>query len=444
MADLETSAIDVWAMRLTYPYQTERLGPVRMYGVQHVFELDSGPSLGDTSLSWGTTVAHIPYNTLVRIQRQMAIVIPCKNERLKLLEGVLAAIPHECLVILVSNSLREPVDRYAMEVESVERFCRFNHRSAIVVHQRDPGLGDAFAASGYTDILDEARRVRNGKGEGMMVGIALASLAGREYVGFVDADNYVPGSVTEYVNAYAADFALANTPYSMVRISWQSKPKVVDGSLFFSRWGRVSEITNRFLNMLVAELTGFGTEAIRTGNAGEHAISMDLALRLRFASGYAVEPYEVLDVLERFGAADTQGAHPDQDVMRRGVEIYQVETRNPHFHEDKGNLHVEDMRRAALTAIYRSPVCPPRLREEIVSFLAKEGSPDPKADLEFPLRIYPALRDLDWPAFATTLRERAATFSEITYPQGDTLIATTPLPLMWEPSTGEEHPESTR
>ena len=31
-------------VRLTFPYQTERLGAVRIYGVQHVFELDSDPA----------------------------------------------------------------------------------------------------------------------------------------------------------------------------------------------------------------------------------------------------------------------------------------------------------------------------------------------------------------------------------------------------------------
>ena len=79
-----------------------------------------------------------------------------------------------------------------------------------------------------------------------MAGIVLASLAGKDYVGFVDADNYVPGSVNEYVKVCASDMHLAETRFAMVRICWKSKPKVVDGALFFSRWGRTSESTNRF------------------------------------------------------------------------------------------------------------------------------------------------------------------------------------------------------
>lgn len=419
-------------MRLTYPYQTERLGAVRIYGLQHVFELDSGaaPFDADSALSWGTTVAHVPTEVLSSVQRKMAVVVPCKNERLKLLEGVLAGIPHDCLVIVVSNSSRDPVDRFVMERESVERFCRFNQRSAVVIHQRDPGLAAAMAAAGMSELLDEQGRVRHGKGEGMLVGIALAHLAGKEYVGFVDADNYVPGSVTEYVRSYAADFHLTRTPYAMVRISWQSKPKVVDGSIFFNRWGRASETTNRFLNLLVAYLTGFGTEALRTGNAGEHALTMQLALRMRFATGYAVEPFELLELFERFGAVEMTGDRIDAEVMRAGVEVYQVETRNPHFHEDKGDDHVDEMRFAALAALHHSPVCPPRLQEEIVEFLMREGV-DPVAVLADPPRTYPPLGSLDWGTFATVLTQRAQTFSQLVYPDAETLLVTPPLPLLW-------------
>ena len=60
-------------------------------------------------------------NTLSKIFQTMAIVIPVKDEKLSLLEGVLSGIPNECLIIIVSNSQRHPVDRYAMEVEMVKQ-----------------------------------------------------------------------------------------------------------------------------------------------------------------------------------------------------------------------------------------------------------------------------------------------------------------------------------
>ena len=338
-------------MRLTFPYQTERLGAVRIYGVQHVFELDSDPAEPETV--FGTTVSHVPTEAIHAVLRRMAIVIPCRNERLKILEGVLAGIPHSSMLIFVSNSDREPVDRFMMEKDTIERFCRFARRAAIVVHQRDPGLAKAFEAAGFPHLLDESGLVRNGKGEGMMAGIVLASLAGKDYVGFVDADNYVPGSVNEYVKVYASDMHLAETRFAMVRICWKSKPKVVDGALFFSRWGRTSESTNRFLNILLASHTGFGTDAIATGNAGEHAMTMELALRLRLASGFAIEPFQLLDLFERFGGIDPEAGGPVEhpDLMREGVKVFQVETCNPHFHADRGEDHVSGMESTSLSAL---------------------------------------------------------------------------------------------
>jgi hypothetical protein len=135
-------------------------------------------------------------------------------------------------------------------------------------------------------------------------------------VGFIDADNYVPGAVHEYVKVFAAGLHLAPTPYAMVRISWQSKPKIEDGRLVFNRWGRTTHVTNRFLNLLLSTYNGFGTEVIRTGNAGEHAMTLELAKRLRFAGGFAVEPYEFLDLFEQFGGVDPS-PHPEVTDPRR-------------------------------------------------------------------------------------------------------------------------------
>jgi len=67
------------------------------------------------------------------------------------------------------------------------------------------------------------------------------------------------------------------------------------------KWGRVSQITNKCLNDLIFSKTGFETDVIKTGNAGEHAISMKLAELLPYASGYAVEPGELVYLFESFG-----------------------------------------------------------------------------------------------------------------------------------------------
>jgi mannosyl-3-phosphoglycerate synthase len=315
----------------------------------------------------------------------MVIVIPCMNEARRVIEGVLSGIPHDCLIVLVSNSSRSPVDRYEIEAQTVEQFCRLAERPALTVHQRDPGLAAAIKAAGMPELIDDDGLVRSGKGEGMLVGMALAALSGRRYVGYVDADNYVPGAVGEYCKAFAAGIHLADTPYTMVRISWQSKPKLQDGRLFFSRRGRTSEVTNRFLNQLIGEYSGFGTDVIATGNAGEHAMSMDLGMRLRLAGGFSIEPFEYLDLFEQFGGV-LESAHPD--VMASSVLVQQIETRNPHFHDNRGEGHVADMRTQALNVIYHSPVCLPAVRNSIRDLLTQEGAlgPDEEPPRE---RIYP-------------------------------------------------------
>jgi mannosyl-3-phosphoglycerate synthase len=355
-------------MRLERPHRTERFGAVRIHELQRVIELDSG--YGDEPAGPARNTLQVSPEAIRHIQQDMVIVVPCMNETRRVIEGVLSGIPHGCLIVLVSNSVRQPVDRYEIEAQTVEQFCQLAERPAITVHQRDPGLAAALKAAGAADLIDETGLLRSGKGEAMLVGLALASLTGRRYVGYIDADNFVPGAVNEYCKAYAAALHLADSPYAMVRISWHSKPKLRDGRLFFSRRGRASELTNQFLNQLIGEYCGFGTDVVATGNAGEHAFSLDLGLKLRLAGGYAVEPFEYLDLFEQFGGV-LESPHPE--VLDRSVSVAQIETRNPHFHDDKGDHHVQDMRLQALNVLYHSAVCLPSVRADILEYLAGQG-----------------------------------------------------------------------
>src|SRR5262249_40439017 len=144
------------------------------------------------------------------------------------------------------------------------------------------------------------------------------------------------------------------------------KPKMSETGLYFSKWGRVSETTNQQLNSLISYYTGFETEVIRTGNSGEHCMSMNLAELLTYSSGYSIEPYEIVNILEEFGGM-IPTAH--QDAMDKGIEVMQIETRNPHFHEDKGEEHLKEMTIGSLASIYHSRICPPKIREKIVEGL---------------------------------------------------------------------------
>jgi mannosyl-3-phosphoglycerate synthase len=330
---------------------TERFGSVRLHDVQKVLELDSGRRRSDFPEDRGTI--KLDEEAIRDIENKMAIVVPIKNEKLKLFEGVVSGIPHDCLIIAVSNSQRAPVDRFRMERDALGQFCHFTQNQALVAYQKDPSIARALADAGYTDLLTDDGLIRDGKSEGMVMGILLAMAADKEYVGFVDADNYFPGAVWEYVKCYAAGFTMAASPYAMVRILWRYKPKISTG-MYFKKWGRVSEITNRYLNLIISAKTGFETDIIKTGNAGEHAMTIKLAELLPYASSFAVEPQELMSIFEDFGGVLPT---PYSELVEQGVEIFQIETRNPHFHEEKGDQHLQGMLLPGLSVIYHSPLC---------------------------------------------------------------------------------------
>ena len=394
-------------MRIEQPRRSERFGAVHIHEPTQVIEIDSGlnPAAEDPG---SDAAALVRPAELSDVEQSMAVVVPTLNERRKVIEGVLSFIPHDCLIVLVSGSQREPVDRYSIESDSVGAFCRMTGRRAVMVHQRDPGLAKAIEAAGYPDMLDDDGLVRMGKGEAMIVGILLAEAHSKQSVGFIDADNYVPGAVHEYVKAFAAGLHLAPTPYAMVRISWHSKPKVEDGRLVYNRWGRTSQVTNRFLNAVLSTYNGFGTEIITTGNAGEHAMSLELARHLRFAGGYAVEPFELIELFEQFG-----GAFPTSvpEIARSRIDVFQVETRNPHFHEDKGADHVEGMRLDSLNALFHSRVCPEAVRQEIIEFLAEHGAPS-----SAPPRLYRPIAEASSARFMEALRTMPSSLESFNEP----------------------------
>jgi mannosyl-3-phosphoglycerate synthase len=392
-------------MRIEIPHETERLGAILIHSVQKVFELDAGLNRPTDKPDRTSVMQRISHEELDEIEKQMAIIVPMRNERIKLVEGVLCGIPNQCLTIILSNSSREPVDRFALEKAAFENFSRFVKKNIIVLHQKDPLLAEACRQAGYADLLDESTGlVKNGKAEGMILATLLTRLSGRQYIGFIDADNYFPGAVLEYIREYAAGFSMSQTPYTMTRISWHSKPKIIEDQLFFAKWGRTSRNTNRFLNALLAEYSGFETDIIKTGNAGEHAMTMKLAMLLDYSSGYSIEPYHYINLFERFGGQ--AGTELPQERVNQPVEIFQIESRNPHMHDvGKGDAHIERMTYAAMQVIYHSSACPKKLKKELLkemralNLLAKKEKP---ADVTY----YPNLGGVNLDAFAAVIEKR--------------------------------------
>ncbi len=385
-------------MLLEAPVYKELFGAVEVYEVQKVIKLDS-----ETRDVGTFTVKNVPREEIYRILEDIAIVVPMKNEKLQLVDGVLKAIPHQCPIIIVSNSKREGPNLFKQEVDLVKHFYNLTRSRIIMVHQKDPGLAEAFRKVGYTNILD-GDSVRSGKGEGMLIGLLLAKAIGAKYVGFVDADNYIPGSVNEYVKDYAAGFLMSESEYTMVRLSWRHKPKVTTRGLYFKKWGRVSEITNRYMNALFGVATNFETSIIVTANAGEHAMSIKLAEIMPFATGYAIEPYELVYLFETFGRWESKR----EDVYEQGIEVFQIETLNPHLHEDKGKEHVRNMLLSSLGTIYHSKLATKDLKERILyelklHGLLEEGQEPPKP------RVMPPVEGIDVGEWMKVLEDETET-----------------------------------
>ena len=392
-------------MRLETMRYTERFGSVRINDLQGVIELDSG-RIENMPTKEAIGVKKIEDEAIRDIERRMAIVIPTKDEKLKLFEGVISGIPHDCLIIVVSNSQINRVDRFRMEGDTLAQFCHFSQREALILHQKDPLLAETLGEAGYTDLLGEDGLIRDGKSEGMVVGWLMAKLAKKDYVGFIDADNYFPGAVWEYAKCYAAGFSMATSPYAMVRILWHYKPKISMG-MYFKKWGRASEITNKCLNSLISTKTGFESDLIKTGNAGEHAMSIRLAEILPYASGFAVEPYELVAIFEGFG-----GVLPTvyKTAANHGIEIFQIETRNPHLHEEKGVEHVREVLTPGLSAIYHSPICEQETKQMVIDELVSQGALKPDEEPPKP-HICVLPKKVDIKKFVEVMGKHLATYS---------------------------------
>ena len=133
------------------------------------------------------------------------------------------------------------------------------------------------------------------------------------------------------------------------------------------------------MNRLLTSITSEETEGelIQTANAGEHAMSVDLALRLNFATGYAVEPFQLVNMWEQSGVFLPTPSYkpPRLDISRssqtlsfplsldRKVKVLQIETLNPHIHDfGKGDDHILKMQAQGLSAIYHSLLTPNSLK----------------------------------------------------------------------------------
>jgi mannosyl-3-phosphoglycerate synthase len=394
-------------MRIERPRYTERFGAVRINEMQKVLELDSGRAREMRTYE-DIAVQKIEEDAIKDFEGKMLIVIPTRDEKLKLLEGVISGIPHECLILVVSNSQRKRIDRFRMEKDTLDQYCHFTQRQAYLVHQKDPVLAKAMSESGYNYTLGDDGLIKDGKAEGMIAAIFIAMMMKKDYIGFIDADNFSPGAVWEYVKCYASGFYMSRSPYAMVRIIWRYKPKISEG-IYFRKWGRVSEVTNRCMNSLISMRTGFETDIIKTSNAGEHAMSLKLAGLLSYASRFAVEPQELVSIFEGFGGVLPMAC---KTAAKHGVEIFQIETRNPHIHEDRGSEHLRDMLLPGLATVYHSPLCEKETKEKVLAELLQQNAISVDEEPPMP-HISPPPKNIDIRKFTEAMEEHLESCSAL-------------------------------
>jgi mannosyl-3-phosphoglycerate synthase len=146
-------------MRIESIRHTERLGSVKMHKVQKVLEIDSGISREKTSVE-SKNVQKIEEESIRHFEERMVIVIPVKNEDIRLFEGVISGVPHNCLIIIISNSQGS---NFKKEKGVLNQFCQLTKRRALIIHQKDPLLGKVLKEVGYVKILDKEGLIRDGK-----------------------------------------------------------------------------------------------------------------------------------------------------------------------------------------------------------------------------------------------------------------------------------------
>ncbi|MCE4611567.1 MAG: mannosyl-3-phosphoglycerate synthase [Desulfurococcales archaeon] len=367
-------------MIIAEPPRFEVYGAIKIFDVARVLALSGGRR------SRLTTAFTAERGVLEDVAARTAIIVPIKDEDMLTLENILRAIPLDSLVILVSASRRSPFDAFKSEVELARLVASSLKRDILVVYQFDEGWREALSGTQLESMLGESG-VREGKGEGMILGVLAAAALGADYVGFIDSDNYVPGAAWEYSMIYYTTFASRPRDRVMVRIVWPFKGKLASSDMYLRKRGRVSMHTNTVLNNALSRVRRIETEIVKTANSGEHAMSMEIALTLDWAGGFAVEPYQMVWLFEKCYMQADEASCP---FLPDYVYVYQVEPRNPHIHAERGDEHIASMIAVSLGTIYHSRLAVNGVRETIEKVLREYNlnPPPPKP------RIY-TLRGVD-------------------------------------------------
>nr|BBH96088.1 mannosyl-3-phosphoglycerate synthase [Thermogemmatispora argillosa] len=314
-----------------------------------------------------------------------AFIISHKSESLDTLAGVLWYLPVNSPIIVVTNC---PLEEY--EILRLGLRARLaSHRQLFVVHQKDGALAALLRAHGVAQILDSSGSVRDGKGEGMYLGTLLAHLLRYpRWLAFYDADNLVPCALLEYTLAMGRLFMAAHTTYAYhangtlhnIRICWAAKPGLRNGELVVASAGRCTSVVSPLVSLLCQTWSGL-QEPITSSNAGEQGMTMATARALRFASGFSVETFLLLDLLFK--------ASPFHPAPMTAL-LQQYHSHSPHFHTKRDDEHIREMIAASLGSFL--------LFQEHLPLQVEDALLRVCDELELALHpplVYPALQELD-------------------------------------------------
>jgi len=282
-----------------------------------------------------------------------AFVISHKSESLETLLGVLWYLPVNSPIIIVTNCPEE--ERQTIEFGLKEGLAQ--HKQTYLVHQKDAFVAAMLRDCGVPQILGDDGRVVNGKGEGMYIGTMYAAQLGyAEWIIYYDADNFVPSALLEYTMAmsklfmaaragrdYARDAVVLDECHQQehvipdlhnVRICWSSKPALGNANSEVKLLGRCTRVVSPLFTSLLDGWFGIRDYPVVSSNAGEQGMTMQTAATIRFSSGYSVETFQFLDLLYH---ASRWQAEP------KSATLQQYQSKSPHFHDKKDDLHIKKM-----------------------------------------------------------------------------------------------------
>jgi mannosyl-3-phosphoglycerate synthase len=96
-------------------------------------------------------------------------------------------------------------------------------------------------------------------------------------------------------------------------------------------------------------------------------------------------------------------------VIEQGIDILQIETRNPHLHEERGNQHLNEILLSSMSTIYHSPLCDKKVKQAILTELVNQGILK-DGELPSPVHMNSPLRNIKVSKFIDAIRSDFAKY----------------------------------